>query len=560
MRKLALACAAVVVALFALEAVCRLAGLHGEAHEPHVHTFLRDEDGPLRVARYGFVPLATHRTTYHTDPRGYFAPDTSVDHVFNSAGWRDEEHTLAKPAGTYRILGLGDSYLMGQGVHREDMFFHRFEDLLNDATEECKVETINTGISGNNTRQEANLFRERGLTYDPDLVIIHFVPNDVEEDLSAAGPLIEFYRNYTTITQDRDWLSDYSQLWAWTRGNYLRAVRGRDYIRKSLARFEANSSMWQKCRSAIDEIVAGCRQRDVRIMLVMLPFFYDLDGDYPFQPIHDRVAEYCRQQDLLFLDLREAYRDYHGPELWVHPTDQHPNEKANEIAARVMAEFVVDHAEEVRLGQPRDPRHAVDDETLLQAHARIVQLGGGLSEAGDVLNFAANPVTDYDLALLTPYLAALSKVRSLSLRNSEAGDRTIADWGEILVLRNLDLSYSMVTPAGIRHLEKLTQLEQLGLEGLLIGDESLPHIGKLTKLTILNLTGTGITDDGLRHLSDLTQLESLYLGVTDLSAKGIRTVLRLPQLKQLGLPGDRITPEDVRALQSAAPGVTLIKQ
>lgn len=79
--------------------------------------------------------------------------------------------------------------------------------------------------------------------------------------------------------------------------------------------------------------------------MVIFPFLHDLDGDYPFQPIHDVVRTHLESTGVRVLDLRPAFSDYHGPELWVHPTDQHPNEIAHGLAARAIAAYLLAHPE-----------------------------------------------------------------------------------------------------------------------------------------------------------------------------------------------------------------------
>lgn len=49
----------------------------------------------------------------------------------NSFGLRDSEHALQKAPGTFRVLLLGDSMSMAEGVELEDTFIKQFEKKAN---------------------------------------------------------------------------------------------------------------------------------------------------------------------------------------------------------------------------------------------------------------------------------------------------------------------------------------------------------------------------------------------------------------------------------------------
>jgi len=350
---LALGLAAIVVWAFAAEAIFRLTNID-VATRFRVSQVFFDPGHPNVRAEMGYVPFSTVRSTYSSNPRGYFDADNSIDHVHNSVGWRDVEHTLAKPPGTYRILGLGDSYLWGQGVRREDICLTRLGGMLQKhAPPGLRIETINSGQNAFNTVDERNSLRARGLLYAPDLVIVHFVPNDVEPDVLQRGPKVDLFVDYLAAYMRPDWLTQRSRLWAWTKQRCLRAMNSKAYLEQSLASFQEHDEKWTQCRDALIDIQEICRQAGAQLVVVIFPFFIDLDGDYPFQPIHDRVKGLGRERGIPVLDLREAYRDYRGPELWVHPTDEHPNEIAHGLAAKAMAEFLLAHAQELDLYHPR---------------------------------------------------------------------------------------------------------------------------------------------------------------------------------------------------------------
>lgn len=98
----------------------------------------------------------------------------------NSDGFRGRDYTLEKPENTFRIIVLGDSFTFGFGLDIEKTFPYIFEEMLNRGFSKTHYEVLNFGLPGANTAVEVNFLKEKGLKYDPDLVIIGFLHNDDE--------------------------------------------------------------------------------------------------------------------------------------------------------------------------------------------------------------------------------------------------------------------------------------------------------------------------------------------------------------------------------------------
>ncbi len=350
--------------LLAIEGVFRVAGIEGHYPDPRVDQVIPGcragaecqegaapiPDG-LEPSEAGFVPFSTIISTYASDPRGYFDAGHRVSHVHSSAGWRDQEHSVVKEERTLRILGLGDSYLWGQGVHQGDRVLDLLEESLAAHDPSRAVETINTGRPGVNTFWQASTLAARGLAYDPDLVILFFVLNDVEQDTRGPVAMVEFQTDYRNLYQQPDWFSSYSQLWSWARQRYGITTLAREYVSDCVASFHEHSWKWDLTKGALDEIQSSLQARGIPLLMVVFPFFVELDGDYPFASIHDVVQEHAEQRGIPFLDLRDAYRRFNGPELWVHETDQHPNEIAHRVAADAVHGFLLEHPELLSRGR-----------------------------------------------------------------------------------------------------------------------------------------------------------------------------------------------------------------
>ncbi len=94
----------------------------------------------------------------------------------NHDGLRGPDRAKPKPADLKRILFVGDSVVFGWGVDAEDTFVALVESAL---APRGRFECVNLGHLFHDTTQEAAAFEEVGLSYDPDLVLLVFVDNDV---------------------------------------------------------------------------------------------------------------------------------------------------------------------------------------------------------------------------------------------------------------------------------------------------------------------------------------------------------------------------------------------
>ena len=99
----------------------------------------------------------------------------------NAAGFRDREHALAKPAGTYRVAVIGDSVVEAFQVDMQAAFWWQLQESLRScpALRDREVEVLAFGVSGYGTAQQALLLESTAMRYQPDLVLLAFAGNDL---------------------------------------------------------------------------------------------------------------------------------------------------------------------------------------------------------------------------------------------------------------------------------------------------------------------------------------------------------------------------------------------
>src|SRR4030095_6977108 len=98
----------------------------------------------------------------------------------NSYGFRDREFSKENRPGVFRILMLGDSYTFGIGSNLDETFSKQLERLLNGSGQ--RFEVINGGCSSYSPILEYLLLLQKGLSLNPDLVILNYDLSDVQDD------------------------------------------------------------------------------------------------------------------------------------------------------------------------------------------------------------------------------------------------------------------------------------------------------------------------------------------------------------------------------------------
>ncbi len=105
-------------------------------------------------------------------------PEFDITIATNHLGLRDDPMTSsAKPAGAQRVLALGDSFVLGYTVDRDDLFVDLLERWWR--SEGRPIDVVNAGTEGWSTDQEAVWLEKNGAVFQPDVVLLFPYENDL---------------------------------------------------------------------------------------------------------------------------------------------------------------------------------------------------------------------------------------------------------------------------------------------------------------------------------------------------------------------------------------------
>jgi len=303
--------------------------------------------GEVLLRVYKYKKYSTDTAIISRNPRLVYEHKPSVDFVnkygikisYNSLGFIGDE-IGHKDKDTFRILGIGDSIIAGEYLPENERYINKVGTILAKKTKK-DVEVVNAGVSGYNTWQELELFKNKGLSVEPDLIIVGLCLNDERGwkptlKKSWFGRIKEIPQHHKKARYF-DFLYQRSQLYQFVY-DFLYKIKKR--LKKTDNPYEdfewkPDLRLWEV---PLREIVELARSNKIEVLFVVFPLEQQVQRNEKasFAPL----AGIFEKEDVHFLDLIKNYNANSDKVLYIKRDIIHPNKLGSKIAAEVTADYV----------------------------------------------------------------------------------------------------------------------------------------------------------------------------------------------------------------------------
>ncbi len=273
--------------------------------------------------RFRIAPHAHWMHHYSSDPGGYFGPRLTIEYRANSRGIRERELPIPKPPDVFRIVALGDSFTLGEGVRVEDTWPRQLEGVLRRYYPGRVLEVINAGVNAYDIRQELEHYRRNMREYEPDMVILAMVWND-----ARPGDAARFGAGVLGSTAA---LAQYLPV----GDRVLRALAA------ALGQTGVPSQArdWQDAFDALVELKAETAASGIPLIVAIYPSVRHL-GNQQLWALYELQENFCREHDLRVFNAAPLFKSQPARRWHVHPADNHPNAEAHRLFAEHLGRFI----------------------------------------------------------------------------------------------------------------------------------------------------------------------------------------------------------------------------
>lgn len=266
-------------------------------------------EGALRVSGFTYFNpyIVDQDVGYSLRPgaEGWWKKEALTYIKINSQGFRDREHTIAKPPDTLRIAVLGDSYAEAFQVPLEKAFWSVMEQKLQNCrpAARSKVEVLNFGVSGFSTARELILLHKRVWQYSPDVIVLLVTTgNDVRDNSRTLNPYSSQPLPYYVFRNGKLELDD--SLLA-SRNRSLTFRLQQSFIGKSFNWTQDHLRLLGLIYTAREAYQSWARVPDRRVRSADEP---GLDREVYRQPVDPHWADAWRVTEELMVQMRNEVR------------------------------------------------------------------------------------------------------------------------------------------------------------------------------------------------------------------------------------------------------------
>lgn len=300
---------------------------------------------------------------YASNPRGYFQ-----SHRYDQKGQKyyfidrslERDRVVHRDQlllASWRVLAIGDSFVYGSGVYLKDSFIKQLE---RHPDVPARTLGVNLGRAGMDIAGIAKDYFDYGDRDLMDVVVYGYVLNDpIFQGLDLG---------YFDVATDPA-LEESPLLWDFINLRSPNLIQERSPLLKSITEFSPlihslvsflelralsqstidtyhrlhqpkfNQAGLAQTFALIEKIHAQAQLHQSRFIVAIIPLLNSLE-DYPFKQIHSFMVEELSKRQIEVIDLLPVFEGKKTQDLWVHPSDQHPNELAHAMIANALAPMV----------------------------------------------------------------------------------------------------------------------------------------------------------------------------------------------------------------------------
>jgi len=276
----------------------------------------------------------------------------------NSLGFRDGEVPAHKKTNELRILVLGDSITWGSYLEAEEVYVERAEEYLKSSMKDRSVEVINAGVGDIGLKEEINILEERGLSVEPDIVVVSFYLNDSRPPWGFPGELGSrgWLRKHSLLAETinkkfklRRWIKEQGEDrlgwtsvmdkvdWANDREAFLELASMAKYDWG--AAWEAES--WDVIDREFSTLKALSKKHNFTVAIVAFPAAFQVYAKFLEDTPQRILREKADRLGFDYLDLLPILRKYSEVEKGLYYDWCHPTVKTNDFIGRAIATFLL---------------------------------------------------------------------------------------------------------------------------------------------------------------------------------------------------------------------------
>ena len=316
----------------------------------------------------------------------YKDQDEQITYAINSAGLRGDELKEQKPNDSIRIITIGDSVTFGVRVDQDDIYSAQLEGMLDTWSEHESLKrtfsVLNPSACGWNTFNETSWLEKRGFDFEPDIILVQFSMNDVDDPLAHMGTTILYHLKeiphdffpvdpgiskkvniFTHTTDDigiHDVLRWYgpriSKLFAFTQQVFQGIKIKQEAVKKGTESLlwlswcldylaEPSSPQVAWLRKQLERLKHISDMHGVPVVIVIFPLSYQLNTENStWRKAIENVKIYSKDAGLDFLDLTPFFEEVSGEDqfyLYLPGDASHLNASGHEFTAELIRDFLV---------------------------------------------------------------------------------------------------------------------------------------------------------------------------------------------------------------------------